>query len=149
MERFSFSLEKMLGYQSQILEEEKGTLGRLTAERDELETRKSELENKLAAVRADMSRQEAAGTTVFVLRSYCSILDSGRKQLEELTEVLLSVKRRLEKQRQAVTRASQEVKKLEKLRENQLEDYHRREAKEQQEIISEHVANAYIRRGDS
>lgn len=149
MERFAFSLEKMLGYQRQILEEEKGTLGRMMAQREELETRKSELENKLAAVRADMNRQEAAGTTIFVLRSYWSILDSGKRQMEELLETLQGVVRRLEKQRQAVTRASQEVKKLEKLKENQLEEYRRREAKEQQDIISEHVANAYIRRGDS
>ncbi len=38
-----------------------------------------------------------------------------------------------------MTETSREVKKLEKLKEKQLEEYHRGEAKEQQETIAEHV----------
>ena len=37
MKRFVFTLERMLVYQQQNLEKEKGVLGRLTAVRDELE----------------------------------------------------------------------------------------------------------------
>ena len=39
MKKFSFSLARMLNYQEQILEKEKGTMGRLIAERDEMESR--------------------------------------------------------------------------------------------------------------
>ena len=55
----------------------------------------------------------------------------------------------MEKQRHIVTEASKEVKKLEKLKENQLEEYHHDEAKEQQDIITEHVAGTFVRNGVS
>ena len=45
MKRFVFTLERMLVYQQQNLEKEKGVLGRLTAVRDELEERKRDSES--------------------------------------------------------------------------------------------------------
>ena len=70
-------------------------------------------------------------------------------QLEEMEEELRLLQAGLERQRQIVTEASREVKKLEKLKEKQLEEYHRGEAKEQQETIAEHVAGNFVRRGAS
>ena len=99
--------------------------------------------------RADMDQKEAAGTTVFALKACYMVLDSGRKQLEALEDDLSAIAGKIERQRQVVLAASQEVKKLEKLKENQLQEYRRNEAKEQQEIIAEHVAEAFVRNCDS
>ena len=55
----------------------------------------------------------------------------------------------MEKQRSIVTEASKEVKKLEKLKEKQLEEYRHDEAKEQQDLITEHVAGEFVRNGVS
>ena len=55
----------------------------------------------------------------------------------------------VEKQRHVVTEASQEVKKLEKLKEKQMEEYRHEEAKEQQDLIIEHVAGTFVRNGVS
>ena len=44
---------------------------------------------------------------------------------------------------------SQEVKKLENLKEKQLEEYRHAEAKEEQEMISEHVSGSFVRNGVS
>ena len=55
----------------------------------------------------------------------------------------------MEKQRHVVTEASQEVKKLEKLKEKQMEEYRHEEAKEQQDLIIEHVAGTFVRNGVS
>ena len=48
-----------------------------------------------------------------------------------------------------VTEASPEVKKLEKMTEKQLAEYRHDEAKEQQDLIIEHVAGAFVRNGVS
>ena len=149
MKKFAFSLERMLNFQSQNLEKEMGILGRMTAERDALEAQKQDMAEKAAGVQADIARREAEGTTIFMLKVCFSILESARNQLEEMEEELRLLQAGLERQRQIVTEASREVKKLEKLKEKQLEEYHRGEAKEQQETIAEHVAGNFVRRGAS
>lgn len=149
MKKFAFSLERMLNFQSQNLEKEMGILGRMTAERDALEAQKQDMTEKAAGVQADIARREAEGTTIFILKACFSILESARNQLEEMEEELKLLQAGLERQRQIVTEASREVKKLEKLKEKQIEEYHRGEAKEQQETIAEHVAGNFVRRGAS
>ena len=149
MKKFAFSLERMLNFQSQNLEKEMGILGRMTAERDALEAQKQDMAEKAAGVQADIARREAEGTTIFMLKACFSILESARNQLEEMEEELRLLQAGLERQRQIVTEASREGKKLEKLKEKQLEEYHRGEAKEQQETIAEHVAGNFVRRGAS
>ena len=149
MKKFAFSLERMLNFQSQNLEKEMGILGRMTAERDALEARKRDMAEKAAGIQAEIARWEAEGTTIFMLKACYSILESARNQLEELEKERKLLQAGLERQRQVVTEASREVKKLEKLKEKQLEEYHRGEAKEQQETIAEHVAGNFVRRGAS
>ena len=149
MKKFAFSLERMLNFQSQNLEKEMGILGRMTAERDALEAQKRDMADKAAGVQADITRREAEGTTIFMLKACFSILESARNQLEEMEEELKLLQAGLERQRQIVTEASREVKKLEKLKAKQLEEYHRGEATEQQEPIAEHVAGNFVRRGAS
>ncbi|MCD8000053.1 MAG: flagellar export protein FliJ [Clostridiales bacterium] len=149
MKKFAFSLERMLNFQSQNLEKEMGILGRMTAERDALEARKRDMAEKAAGIQAEIARREAEGTTIFMLKACYSILESARNQLEELEKERKLLQAGLERQRQVVTEASREVKKLEKLKEKQLEEYHRGEAKEKQETIAEHVAGNFVRRGAS
>ena len=149
MKKFAFSLERMMNFQSKNLEKEMGILGRMTAERDALEAQKQDMAEKAAGVQADIARREAEGTTIFMLKACFSIRESARNQLEEMEEELRLLQAGLERQRQIVTEASREVKKLEKLKEKQLEEYHRGEAKEQQETIAEHVAGNFVRRGAS
>ena len=149
MKKFAFSLERMLNFQSQNLEKEMGILGRMTAERDALEARKRDMAEKAAGIQAEIARREAEGTPIFMLKACYSILESARNQLEELEKERKLLQAGLERQRQVVTEASREVKKLEKLKEKQLEEYHRGEAKEQQETIAEHVAGNFVRRGAS
>ena len=121
MKKFAFSLERMLNFQSQNLEKEMGILGRMTAERDALEARKRDMAEKAAGIQAEIARREAEGTTIFMLKACFSILESARNQLEEMEEELRLLQAGLERQRQIVTEASREVKKLEKLKAEQNE----------------------------
>ena len=84
MKKFVFPLERMLEYQVQVLDKEKGILGRFIAERNSLEDKIAQLKKNLSKVRTDMALKEAEGTTIFVLKSFFSILESGRIQVEEL-----------------------------------------------------------------
>ena len=149
MKRFVFTLERMLVYQQQNLEKEKGVLGRLTAVRDELEERKRDSESIIRHIQEDIGRRQAQGTTVFILKSCHSVLEGARIQLEETADELTRAQVKVEKQRSIVTEASKEVKKLEKLKEKQLEEYRHDEAKEQQDLITEHVAGEFVRNGVS
>ena len=149
MKKFVFSLERMLVYQQQNLEKEKGILGKLTAARDELEEIKEGQENRIANIQMEIKRRQDEGTTVFILKGCFSVLEGVRLQLEDTKKELSQAQGRVEKQRHIVTEASKEVKKLEKLKENQLEEYHHDEAKEQQDIITEHVAGTFVRNGVS
>ena len=149
MKKFVFTLERMLAYQEQNLEKEKGVLGRVTAERDRLEEDKRDKELKIHHIQEDIGQRQMQGTTVFILKGCYSILEGTRIQLEEIETELARAQARVEKQRRIVTEASQEVKKLEKLKEKQLEEYRHDEAKEQQHLIIEHVAGAFVRNGVS
>ena len=149
MKKFVFTLERMLAYQEQNLEKEKGVLGRVTAERDRLEEDKRDKELKIHHIQDDIGQRQMQGTTVFILKGCYSILEGTRIQLEEIETELARAQARVEKQRRIVTEASQEVKKLEKLKEKQLEEYRHDEAKEQQDLIIEHVAGAFVRNGVS
>lgn len=149
MKKFVFTLERMLAYQEQNLEKEKGVLGRVTAERDRLEEDKRDKELKIHHIQEDIGQRQMQGTTVFILKGCYSILEGTRIQLEEIETELARAQARVEKQRRIVTEASQEVKKLEKLKEKQLEEYRHDEAKEQQDLITEHVAGEFVRNGVS
>lgn len=118
MKKFVFTLERMLAYQEQNLEKEKGILARITAERDKLEEDRRDKELRIRHIQEDIGQRQIQGTTVFILKGCYSVLEGARIRLEEIETELARTQARVEKQRHVVTEASQEVKKLEKLKEN-------------------------------
>ena len=99
MKKFTFSLERMLTFQEQNLDKEKGVLSRVTAERDLLESRREAMEEKITSIQEEIVRREAAGTTIFVLKSCYSILESARSQLSEIQDGIARAQERVERQR--------------------------------------------------
>ena len=110
MKKFVFSLERMLVYQQQNLEKEKGILGKLTAARDELEEIKNGQEIRIAHIQKEIKKRQAEGTTVFILKGCFAVLEGARLQLEDTQKELSQAQARVEKQRRIVTEASKEVK---------------------------------------
>nr|WP_308625725.1 flagellar FliJ family protein [uncultured Eisenbergiella sp.] len=149
MKKFIFPLERMLNFQEQDLEKERGVMSRLLAYRTQLEEKRRLLSAEMERVQKERETAIRKGTTVFELRSSGVLLVSGKKQLEELRNESLRIEEEIEKQRQVVVSASQEVKKLENLKDKQLEEYRQEEAREQQEMISEHVSGSFVRNGVS
>ena len=132
-----------------LLEKEKGILARIMAERDKLEEDRRDKELRIRHIQEDIGQRQIQGTTVFILKGCYSVLEGVRIRLEEIETELTRTQARAEKQRRVVTEASQEVKKLEKLKEKQMEEYRHEEAKEQQDLIIEHVAGTFVRNGVS
>ena len=149
MKKFSFSLARMMNYEEQILEKEKGTMNRLITERDEMEARSRVIMEQLAQVHQEMDQEIRRGTTIYQINAHTAVLKSGKTQLEELKKHILFRNSEIERQRQVVIEASREVKKLEKLRDKQLEEYYHSERKEQEELISEQVSGSFLRGGIS
>lgn len=145
MKKFSFSLARMMNYEEQILEKEKGTMGRLIAEHDEIAARQKEIISQLEKIHGEMDAEIRRGTTIYQINAYTTMIKTGKVQLEQLKKQLLIKKSEIDRQRQIVIEASQEVKKLEKLKEKQMEEYHHSEKKEEEELISEHVSGSYAR----
>lgn len=104
---------------------------------------------EMEEIQSERGKEIRKGTTIFSLRSSSVLLVSGKKQLEEIRNELNRIDEEIEKQRQIVVSVSQEVKKLENLKEKQLEEYRQAEAKEEQEMISEHVSGSFVRNGVS
>lgn len=149
MKKFSFSLARMMNYEEQLLEKEKGAMGRLIAERDEMEKRRQMIMEQLTQVHGEMDREIRKGTTIYQINTYTAVIKTGKMQLEELKKYIAIRNSEIERQRQVVIEASREVKKLEKLKEKQLEEYHHSEKKEQEDLISEQVSSSFVRRGVS
>ena len=145
MKKFNFPLERMLNYQEQDLEKERGIMSRLLAARTGLEEKRLRLMEEMEEIQSERGKEIRKGTTIFS----SVLLVSGKKQLEEIRNELNRIDEEIEKQRQIVVSVSQEVKKLENLKEKQLEEYRHAEAKEEQEMISEHVSGSFVRNGVS
>ena len=108
----------MLNYQEQDLEKERGIMSRLLAARTGLEEKRLRLMEEMEEIQSERGKEIRKGTTIFSLRSSSVLLVSGKKQLEEIRNELNRIDEEIEKQRQIVVSVSQEVKKLENLKEN-------------------------------
>ena len=135
MKKFIFPLERMLNFQEQDLEKERGVMSRLLAYRSQLEEKRRILSAEMERVQKERETAIRKGTTVFELRSSSVLLVSGKKQLEELQNERIRIDEEIEKQRQVVVSASQEVKKLENLKDKQLEEYRQEEARRSEEVV--------------
>ena len=149
MKKFSFSLGKVLSFEEQTLEKEKNLMGRLNAQRLELEEKLKRLEEQIRDLQEEKNSRIQKGTTVFQLKILMGSIENGRKNQMELFRQKEQLEQQIEIQRQNVVKASQEGKKLENLKAKKLEEYHYAEEKEQQETISEHVAGEFVRHGVS
>lgn len=145
MKKFEFSLAHMRDYRERLLDEEKGKLLRLRGEQNAIEQHIFQLENEFSRTSFDMQRAQAKGTTIIEIRKFSAQLDNIRMQIKELETALQKAIERVEKQTGVVLAANQEVSKLDKLFERQLEDYRYMANKAEEDRVDEFVAQNLIR----
>lgn len=145
MKKFHFSLQAMRDYRERLLDEEKGTLQRLKAERDGIEEHLRRLEEEFARLSLEMVKAQMQGTTIIELRKLSAQLDNLRLQIEEQRTLLEQAEAKVEQQMSVVVAANQEVSKLDKLEERQREEYRHQVNKAEEDRIDELVSQNLVR----
>lgn len=145
MKKFEFSLSHILDYRERLLDEEKGALQRIKAERDAIEENIRRLEREFAEASLKMVKAQMEGTTIVEIRRIGAELDNIRMQQEQLKKELKEAELKVEHQMKVVIAANQEVSKLDKLQERQLEEYRHDVNKAEEDRVDEFVAQTLCR----
>lgn len=145
MKKFEFSLGHVLDYRERLLDEEKGTLQRLKAERDEIEENIRRLEHGLAQISLKMIKAQTEGTTIIEIKKLAAQQENVQLQLNQQRAELQRAELKVDHQMKAVIAANQEVSKLDKLQERQLEEYKHEVNKAEEDRVDEFVAQNLIR----
>lgn len=145
MKKFEFSLGHILDYRERLLDEEKGALQRIKAERDAIEESIRRLEREFAEASLKMVKAQMEGTTIVEIRKIGAQLDNIRMQQEQLKKELKEAELKVEHQMKVVIAANQEVSKLDKLQERQLEEYRHDVNKAEEDRVDEFVAQTLCR----
>lgn len=145
MKKFEFSLGRMLDYRQSLLEKEKNTLMQLFARRNAIEDEQETNEDLLRETGSELCRIAEEGTTVAELQRLNFKIEAIRRQAKALEKSLQEAVLLIDRQRAVVTEASQSVKGLELLRENQREEYNYSSRKEEEERIAELVSSKIAR----
>ena len=149
MKPFVFSLERMRDYKTQVLETEKNTLMVLHKILFEIEEKIRLCKIFRQEKQEEMRMKQQQGSTMRDLEECKFYLENTHRQLEDLEEERILAALEVERQRQVVIMASQDVTSLDKLEERQLEEYHFLEARDNEKNIQEHVITqmVYAREG--
>lgn len=140
---FKFSLDKMRGYKTQVLNTEKNILFNLQLIRDNIEKKIAEI--KRFREERNIEFHSKQSITPVELSGHNYYMDNTAKQLEELERELIKAEAEVQKQREIVIAASQEVSGLDKLEEKQLAEYKLEEQKETATQINEHITSKMVR----
>ncbi len=135
MKKFVFSMQKMRDYKKQILESEKNVLLGLRREKNVLEEKMSSLEKTMENLRNQSNDDIAKGTTAAKLMFYSMQMDGVKREQTQTKYQINLAEMKIEKQRRNVVKLSQELSGLDKLEEQQREEYRRLEAKENETSI--------------
>lgn len=140
MKKFVFSMQKMRDYKKQILESEKNVLLGLRREKNILEEKMTQLEETMNKLRQDSNEEVAKGTTAAKLMFYSMQMDGVKREQTQTRYQINLADMKIEKQRRNVVKLSQELSGLDKLEEQQREEYRKLEAKENQNSIEEFLS---------
>ena len=138
------TLGGMLDYEDQLLDEEKNTLALLRKKKQEIDDHIESLLRELDKISVTMRQEQERGITAFQLLSYESQRTNIRRQIEQLKKEQALAKLEVKRQVQVVVQATQEVSKLDKLQDKQLEEYRKMVMKAEELEIEEFVSSRRI-----
>lgn len=144
MKKFKFTLGRMLDYKDQLLDEEKNKLALLRKKKQEIDDHIESLLREPDKISVTMRQEQERGITAFQLLSYESQRTNIRRQIEQLKKEQALAKLEVKRQVQVVVQATQEVSKLDKLQDKQLEEYRKMVMKAEELEIEEFVSSRRI-----
>mgnify|MGYP000086807381 FL=1 len=142
MKKFVFTLERLKQYREQVLETEKGSLADLRGQLNRLQAELEDILEELARLNRELVEMYERGTTPLDISVHKRYIAAKQQELHMKRHQIMLKEREIERQLEVVVEATKEVSKLEKLEEQQIEEYKAAEQKETEAFIEEFVSNA-------
>lgn len=142
MKKFVFTLETLKRYRNQTLETEKGTLAEIRGEAERLKAELEDILEELARLNRELTMMYEKGTTPADISVHRRYISAKQQELHLKRHQIMQKEREAEAQLEKVIEATKEVSKLDKLEEQQIEEYKAAEQKENELFIEEFVSNA-------
>ena len=117
---------------------------RCCAKKSRIDDHIESLLRELDKISVTMRQEQERGITAFQLLSYESQRTNIRRQIEQLKKEQALAKLEVKRQVQVVVQATQEVSKLDKLQDKQLEEYRKMVMKAEELEIEEFVSSRRI-----
>ncbi len=149
MKKFVFTLERLKQYREQTLETEKGTLAELRGDLNRLQGELEDILEELARLNRELIEKYEQGTTPLDISLHKRYISAKQQELHLKRHQIMMKEREIEAQLQVVIAATQEVSKLEKIEERQIEEYKAAEQKENELFIEEFVSNSDWRKANA
>ncbi len=141
MKKFYFTLDTVLNYKEQVLENLQGEHARIIAERVECERGIEALEQEQQDCIDMLERKKLQGVSITDMQTYDRFLTSLRKKIESERERLAEILVREERKREEVVEARKETASITKLKEKKRAQYDKEVQKADEQFIDEFVSN--------
>ena len=141
MKKFSFSLQNVLDYKNQYLDETKNEYASAAADVNKQQEAVMELENMYAATNNEYNEKKSEGIGISDMLRYDTYLQRLEAEIKREMKVLRELEEILEEKFNAMVKAKQEVASLDKLREKRYSAYAYRVQKQEELLIEEFVSN--------
>ena len=142
MKRFRYSLENVLHYKEQILDNIKAEHGALIAQIRKKEEEIKDLEKRLIFIQDkvdEMKKQEVCINEICLYGRYISELE---EQIKKKQEQLKALQRQEEKKKEQVVTAKIDTSRYEKLKDRRQREYEKAAQKAQELFIEEYASRA-------
>jgi flagellar FliJ protein len=134
---FKFKLESVLNYRQILEDQAQQALAESQQERLRLERQSIQLKERLLAVDRELKKRQLQGIGIAELTLYEDQIEHCQRQVKQLEELLVRIRKRIEDQRQELLQASMERQVMEKLKEKMHAEYLRAEARAETSLLDE------------
>ncbi len=141
MKKFHYSLETVLDYKQQILDNLKEEYAIRMRYVNEKILEIENLRKKSSALRDEFDDVKHRGASIEKFLMYSSMIDNLDKQVEVEKQALAVLQARADQKKTELINANIDVNKFEKLKEKKKAEHHTLEQKQQESFIDEFVSN--------
>ena len=137
MKRFKYSLETVLDYKNQVLDNLKQEHAEITRSVNERREELHHLERTMDDYQTEFDETKSAGVPIESFRLYNICIERMGKIIEEEKEHLVFLEEKQEKKKIEVVEAKVDTSKFEKLKGKKLQEYRKAELKEEEAFAEE------------
>lgn len=140
VKKFQFSLETVLNYKDQVLENLRAEHAMILAQVRQQQELIRQKEQAYRALGDEYAQKAETGMSIIDALGYDGCFRSMERELRKERLHLVELNKQEEAKRSEVVKARQETAALEKLRENKQKDYNKAVQKEEEQLIDEFVS---------